>query len=715
MSLEQDVSNPRIAGRPHRWQRLARRLGRFLDRYQPSESLILLITALVVGIVAGLGSILFRWLIDTVNQIAFEWLPEMLSRLPASLSWLSSQGYLILVPAAGGLIVGWLIVNYAGEAKGHGVPEVMEAVALRGGRIRPIVPVIKSLASAVTIGTGGSAGSEGPIVQIGAGMGSALGQLLRLSDDRIRSLVACGAAGGVAAIFNAPIAGVIFVVEVILGELSVANLGPVVLASVMASIVGRMAFGGAPALTAPAYSVKSLWEFPLYALLGVLAALVTVFYTRLLYWTEDRFEGAKRIPAWTQPAVGGALLGAMALLYGRIPGLAYEDLPQVFGVGYETIGQALLGFGTVGILLALMFLKLLATAFTLGSGGSGGIFAPSLFIGAMLGGAFGLFFNGLIPHITAPAGAYAVVGMAAVFAGATHASITSVIMIFELTGDYRLILPLMLTVVISALLNRYLLKGESIYTLKLTRRGVRLSAGRDVDVMEGVLVQETMTPRCDTVPATMTLAELRDEFLRTQHHGFPVLDADGKLCGLVTVQDMKKAQEQGVPDTTPIQKIATTDLVVAYPDEPMAEALHRLSVRGVGRLPVVSRQDPTVLIGSVRRTDIIRAYNIALTRRAEVQHRAERMKLRKVDHTEFLELILTPQSPCTGRTIGQLADRLPHDLVLVSIRRASGEIVIPHGDTVFRSGDRLLAFADIDAVEEVRHLLLGSAPARDSG
>ncbi|MCB0232422.1 MAG: chloride channel protein, partial [Anaerolineae bacterium] len=442
-------------------QRVASILNRLLDRYQPGEGVVLIATALVVGIFAGLGAILFRWILAQAGIVFFVWFPAALAHLPATFTWLSSSGYILLAPILGALPAGWMIARYAGEAKGHGVPEVMEAVALRGGRIRPVVPVIKYFASALTIGSGGSAGAEGPIVQIGAGIGSGLGQLLRLSDDRIQSLVACGAAGGIAAVFNAPIAGVIFAVEIILGEFSVGNLTAVVLASVTSSIIGRIAFGESPAFAASSYSVQSLWEFPIYAVLGILAGLVSVLFVRVLYWTEDRFDESRRLPGWVQPAVGAAMLGLMALIYGRIPGLAYDRIPQVFGVGYDTITMALHGGGTVSLLLALMLLKILATSFTLGSGGSGGVFAPALFVGSTLGAACGLVVNQLWPNITAPVGAYALVGMAAAFAGSTHASVTAIVMIFELTGDYRLVLPLMLSVVISTLLARRMLHGES--------------------------------------------------------------------------------------------------------------------------------------------------------------------------------------------------------------------------------------------------------------
>ena len=500
----------------------------------------------------------------------------------------------------------------------------------------------------------------------------------------------------------------IFAVEIILGEFSVGNLTAVVLASVTSSIIGRIAFGESPAFAASSYSVQSLWEFPIYAVLGILAGLVSVLFVRVLYWTEDRFDESRRLPGWVQPAVGAAMLGLMALIYGRIPGLAYDRIPQVFGVGYDTITMALHGGGTVSLLLALMLLKILATSFTLGSGGSGGVFAPALFVGSTLGAACGLVVNQLWPNITAPVGAYALVGMAAAFAGSTHASVTAIVMIFELTGDYRLVLPLMLSVVISTLLARRMLHGESIYTLKLSRRGIRIAKGRDVDVMQGVLVREAMTTRVDTVPTTMTLDRVRSEFARTQHHGFPVVDEAGKLYGMVTVQDSARALEAGMSPETPVAKFAERNLVVAYPNEPMADALHRLSVRGIGRLPVVSRKDHNMLLGAVRRSDILRAYNIALTRRADVQHRTARMRLRNVDHTEFIELEVASDSRCVGSRIQDLADSLPHDAVLVSVRRANGEVIIPHGDTILESGDQVVAFADEDAARQLADRLLGN-------
>jgi CIC family chloride channel protein len=352
-----------------------------LDRWQPPETGVLIATAVIVGLGGGLGAVAFRWLINSFTHIFFDVMQN----------WLSFMGpaYVILVPAIGGLLVGPMIYFFAREAKGHGVPEVMEAIALRGGRIRPVVVVVKSLASSLCIGSGGSVGREGPIVQIGSALGSTLGQTLKLSDERIRNLVACGAAAGIAATFNAPIAGVIFALEVILGEFSVRYFSTVVISSVTASVVGRIAFGDVPAFVVPQYSLVSPWELLLYVLLGILAGLVALLFVRTLYWFED-ISDAWRFPEYVKPAVGGLLVGVLGFY-----------LPQVFGVGYEAMEDALLGKMLLGTMGLLILAKVLATSLTIGSGGSGGVFAPSLFIGAMLGGAFGTLAHQTLPGITA--------------------------------------------------------------------------------------------------------------------------------------------------------------------------------------------------------------------------------------------------------------------------------------------------------------------------
>ncbi|HET6446647.1 MAG TPA: chloride channel protein [candidate division Zixibacteria bacterium] len=683
---------------------LGGRLGTLLDRWQPPSGMVLIGTALFVGICTGIGAVLFRYLIQGVAWVGYQWIPDV---TPGS-----GKAYVIIVPAIGGLLVGLLVYNFAREAKGHGVPEVMEAVALRGGRIRPRVALVKSLASSLTIGSGGSAGREGPIVQIGSAIGSTVGQALNLSDSRISNLVACGAAAGIAATFNAPIAGVIFALEVILGRFSVRNFSTVVIAAVAASVVGRAALGDVPAFSIPVdYGVNSLWEFLFYPVLGILAAIVGVVFTRSLYWSEDLFDAFKRIPEWVKPAVGGALLGVLAFTYPLLSltqPITWARIPHVFNVGYDIIESALANELVLSAALVLLIAKIVATCLTLGSGGSGGVFAPSLFMGAMLGAAFELVVNRLFPGVSAPAGAYALVGMAAVFAASAHAPITAVIILFELTGDYHIILPLMLTVVVATLLSQLMLRGESIYTLKLSRRGVRLDRGRDMDILQGVTVGEVMTRDPEVVSMSTSIMDLDEIFVRSHHHGLMVVDEEGKLWGIVTLTDLDRALEEKRSKATTVAEIATCwpNLKVAYPDETMGDALARMGSRGLGRLPVVSREDTHQLLGLLRRKGISRAYSLGLTRREVIHQRANRLQTHYEKEAEFVEILLVADDVAIGKKVEEIGPSMPRDCILVSIQR-DGHVVIPQGNTVFQTGDLVTAFVRKQKAKELIHSLRG--------
>ncbi|MGD9318045.1 MAG: chloride channel protein, partial [Anaerolineae bacterium] len=393
--------------------------------------------------------------------------------------------------------------------------------------------------------------------------------------------------------------------------------------------------------------------------------------------------------------------GVVGILTPKIDGF-----PRVFGVGYETITQALVGELALQMTVVLLLAKILATIITLGSGGSGGVFAPSLFMGAMLGEAFGQVVHAAFPTITAPVGAYALVGMAAVFSGAAHAPVAAILILFEMTGDYHIILPLMLTTVIATLVSG-LLSRESIYTLKLTRRGVHLQQGQDIDVMQSVLVREAMSTNVDTVPPSMSLDELADEFARSHHHGFPVVDAAGDLAGVVSIQDLERAKAAGPMEGRTVADIATREgLLVAYPHEPMWKALRRLGRRDVGRLPVVEAEGSRRLVGVVRRSDIIRAYDQAIAARAHHQHRADVLRLGLVDGMGFLDLRISPDSSAVGRRIREL--ELPEECLILSVRRGR-KLHMAHGYTTLESGDRVTVFVASGCTPEVQRLLAGES------
>lgn len=544
-----------------------------------------LVLAVIVGVIAGLGAVVFRWLINSFQSLFFDGGSQVLAFL--------GQYYVIVIPVAGGLLVGPLIYFFAREAKGHGVPEVMEAVAIGGGRIRPRVAIVKSLASALSIGSGGSVGREGPIVQIGSSVGSTIGQWFRLSSENVKTLVACGAAGGISATFNAPIAGVFFALEVILGRVVTRRFAYIVISSVTADYIAHVLMGNQRAFTVPEFGLVSFWEIGFYVILGILAAFAATAFIYLLYKGEDLFDALK-LPEYFKPALGGIAIGLI--------GLYSHDL---FGVGYGGIQNALSGQLALGALLLLCVLKIVATSVTIGSGGSGGIFAPCLFIGAMLGTAVGSVFNNLFPAITAPAGAYGVVGMAAVFAGAARAPFSAMLIIFEMTGDYAIILPLMTTVVISTMVARWL-KRETIYTLKLLRRGVDIKQEELADIMRTVTVEEVMTRKFSTVQSTATLEVLLQLFSKTGHHGFPVLDEEGYLAGIVTLTDVERSIGKSGGDIT-VRDIATKSPFVAYPDQSLDKVLGAIEDE-YGRIPVVSRDDKRRLVGVLQRRDVIKAY-----------------------------------------------------------------------------------------------------------
>jgi len=672
------------------------RTSSFLDRLQPSTTTILIISAVVVGAGTGLGAVFFIKLISLVEQVFYV--------NGATVFGFLGIGLFIVAPVIGGLLGGPVISFFAREAKGHGVPEVMQAIALRGGRIRPRVVVAKVIASALCIGSGGSAGREGPIVQVGSALGSSIGQWLHLSEARLRNLVACGAAAGVAATFNAPIAGVIFAMEIILGELHLGDLGNVVISAVTASTVARVFLGDHPAFTIPNYAMKTPWEVVLYILLGILAALAAVGFIKLLYWFEDRFDNW-RFPDALKPAVGGLLLGGMGFLYllvmQQTQGLTTSDgMPAMFGSGFATIEAALLGNLPLGLMLGLVVLKPLATSFTLGSGNSGGVFAPALFIGAALGGAFGWLVNYFAPGMTAGSGAFAIVGMAAVFTGAAHAPFTAILIVFEMTNDYRLMLPLMTAVIVSLIVSRRI-HPESIYTLKLVRRGIHLKQGRDLDVLETVRVDEVMLDESVTVPVDMHVSLLPGEFLETGRHGFPVLDLDGSLFGMVSLEDYRRAMH-GKLNSAPnlvVRDIATQTIISVFPDETVGVAMQRMAPRDLSRLPVVARDDPHKLVGVVRRNDIVRAYDLGSVRREEARHQAVQNSSVNDIHAQFTEIKIKSDFHALGKTVAELT--LPRAAVIVSVRRGH-DLIIPHGDTRLLNGDQVTVLCERQCMDEVK-------------
>jgi CIC family chloride channel protein len=551
-----------------------------LKALQANEHTIMAVLGVIVGLAAGFGAVGFRYLINFFQTLAYGGENDLLE-LVVNLPWY----YRVAVPAIGGLIVGPLVYFFAREAKGHGVPEVMEAVALKGGVIRKRVVVVKSLASAISISTGGSVGREGPIVQIGSAIGSVLGQFMKVSGDRMRTLVGCGAAAGIAATFNAPIAGSMFALEVILGDFGLATFSPIVISSVVATAVSRAYLGDTPAFIVPVYELVSAWELPMYLVLGIFCAVVGVFFTKILYRIEDLFDGIK-FPEYLKGLVGGLILGVASLVF-----------PQILGVGYGAIDMALMQQMAWWLLAVLVVVKILATSVTIGSGGSGGIFAPSLFF----------------------PGAYSIVGMGALVSATTHGPLAAILILFEMTGSYKIILPVMLACIIATIASGQLLR-DSIYTLKLARRGVDIKEGKEVNVLKSMFVKDVMNTNVETMPEALPLGKMAERISKSKFNSFPVLDDQDRLIGILSFNDYNEAIfDENLKDLVVAKDLATEDLVTISLDDNLWTALEKISSKDFAVLPVVSTQAANKLEGVVSRRDIIGAYNKAVLKKSLFQ------------------------------------------------------------------------------------------------
>jgi CIC family chloride channel protein len=568
--------------------------------FRVNEHVIMIVMAMIVGLLGGYGAVVFRLFIRFFQSISFGAGDANFLEHLMALPWYAK----LLPPAIGGLIVGPIVYFFAREAGGPGVSETIEAVAIRGGMIRKRVFLVKILTSALCIGTGGSAGREGPIVQIGSAIGSLFGQLTRVSADRMRTLVGCGAAAGIAATFNAPIAGVMFAMEIVIGNYGIATFSPIIVASVMGTVVSRVHLGDYPAFLVPPFALVSPLELPFYIILGVVAGLAGALFTTMLYKTEDFFKRIP-IPDYTKAAVGGLMVGFIGIF-----------LPHIFGVGYDAINLALWEDIAWYMLVILIFVKIAATSITIGSGSSGGVFAPSLFIGAMTGGAFGYLIHLLFPTFTASSGAYGLVGMGAVLAATTHGPLHAILIIFEMTGDYKSIIPLMLSCIIAYIIASQI-NRESIFTLKLVRRGTDIKASREVNIMKSLLVKDAMTKEVETVPETMHLNVLLQSTITSHFSSFPVVDNEGLLSGMITFEDFKEIiMEEGLNDLIIVKDICTTKVITITENESLNRALEKIGFRDIEQLPVVDTNNSRKIVGILSRRDIFTAYNKALISRS---------------------------------------------------------------------------------------------------
>ncbi len=576
-----------------------------LRRLTRNVQVILSLLAVGIGLTAGLAAIGFRYAIDFVQRLGFGFGGEQVVALADALpAW-----RLLLVPLLGGLVVGLFVHFFMPGRRPQGVAHVIEANALRGGRMSLTDGIKAAVVSAVSIGSGASVGREGPVVHLGASLGAWASRRLHLGRTSSRTLLGCGVAAAVAASFNAPIAGTFFALEVVVGHYALTAFAPIVIAAVLGTMVSRMHYGDFPAFILPdAPSITSFWEFPAFAILGCVAAVVAIVFMRMTFLTEDLLDKTP-VPRWARPALGGLAIGAIAIAF-----------PQVLGVGYEATDAALSERYLLPLLIALIVLKMAATAISLGCGFGGGVFSPSLFIGAMLGGAYGIIATEAFPHLSSGHGAYTIIGMGAVAGAVLGAPISTILMVFELTNDYAITIAVMIATSISSIITHQY-QGQSYFTWQLDRRGLALKGGQDVGLLGAIKARDVMNLTYETVAPETPIATVRLRLQNAPWGELFVTDPDGLLRGVITFSDMHEAAFDTSHDAEwtarDVARLRPTVLAAA---DDLDAALRAHGASGEVNLPVVDSRETLHLIGVAREPEVALAYQRALDQARAEEH-----------------------------------------------------------------------------------------------
>jgi CIC family chloride channel protein len=565
--------------------------------------------AALVGVLAGLIAYVLYDLIALFTNLAFYHVFSLHFRSPEKTS---IGPWVILMPVIGGLIIGFMAKYGTSKIKGHGIPEAMEAVLTSRSRIEARVAILKPLSAAIAIGTGGPFGAEGPIIQTGGAFGSLVGQIISTTASERKVLLACGAGAGMAATFNTPIAGVILAIELLLFEFRARSFIPLVIACTLATSVRAVLFGQHSMFSMGDVDFNVPRGLPFYLLLGVICGIAAIGFTKLLYWVEDQFDRLPIDDLW-HPAIGALGLGIIGFF-----------VPRVLGVGYDTISDILNNNLTLQLLILVAVFKALALVISLGSGTSGGLLAPMFMSSAALGGVFAMAVNLVFPGAHLSPGAFALVAMAAVFGAASRATFAFIVFAFEITRDYNAILPLMLGCVIADLIAlRYL--PTSIMTEKLARRGLHVPGEYEASVLHTVRLSEVMRTEVQPLPADTTVAELAVRIGQNGQsvnlsQGLPIADTEGRLVGVITQGDVLRALENDPDGRTTVLEAGTSELIVAYPDEFVHDALHRMVSHNIGRLPVVSRDDPRQMAGYFDRSSLLNAWTRQIEEEGVQEH-----------------------------------------------------------------------------------------------
>lgn len=646
-----------------------------------SPSFLYAFLSIMVGLASGSCVWLYKYLISISGHFFFTSLPIL---IPINHRW-----FTILIPILAGVVVGLVTRYLLGNEESKGVTSVIESCALGTGKLPYKKMTFRALASALSIGAGASVGPEDPSVQIGANFGSFVGKIFHLSEDKVKALIYAGVAAGIAAAFNAPIAGIFFSFEVLLGQINAYTFTYTALASVSSAILTQAISGNQPAFVIPAYAFQSISEIPFYLILGVLAGLCSAAYIFLIQGLR-KIAGQIRLPIWALTAITGMVIGIVGLF-------AHELL----GIGYSTISGILTNQEfPISLLIGLLIGKMIMTPFSIAGGFIGGVFAPALFIGSVLGSLVAQVSGLAFPASNLTIPAFALVGMASVLAGTIRAPFTAILLLFEMTNDYHIILPLTLAVGISQIISKKIF-NDSVYLYPLKEKGIFLQNGMDIGIIQTLKIKDIISPEVPSIPGASTMNEVMGAFSKTHRHGLPVVDENGKLFGMLTLQDIENLGTDSNTASLHAYDICSRNVQMVFPDDTVALAFQKMARMDIGRLPVVEFSQPDRLVGMVEREDIIRAYDLEITKRERKEAVTQKKHLSDYSGFSVYEIIIQKDSFASGQTISDI--HWPGTMTITTIKR-KGRPIFPHGSSSLFGGDILVILADKRGYEETLNI-----------
>lgn len=681
------------------WLISSRKASRWYEKATLTEHFFMIIMAIIIGIIGGLGAVIVRWLIEQLSLIFFSGEGSTHERI-SNTYWL----LILFIPTIGGLLVGLISKINIPDAKGHGVPEVIYSLNKKGGKISPLVALFKSITSSITIGSGGSVGSEGPMVQIGASIGSTVGQFFKVNSRRMKVLVGCGVASGIAAAFNVPIAGALFAIEIILFDFAIVSFTPIIISAGIATIISHYFVGDFTEFIVPPLMIVSPYEVISYFGLGALCGIVSFIFIKVLYIVEEFFEKKININKILKPALGGLLIGLVGIYF-----------PHIMGVGNDSINSAINNEIIWHIALILVFLKIFTTSVTLGSGGSGGVIAPALFIGAMLGSFYGNIINFYFPNSTAESSAYALVAMGGLIAGIIRAPLTSIIIIFELSKQTTAIIPLMLVSTISLILSQKLSR-ESIYTLKLLKRNLFLNKTQDINLLSHFTVEDIYRKKFLSIPENTNFSDIVSLFIKNNINSISVFQLNSnKFMGYITINSIKEIMfdKELVNNVIIAGDIVNSNIKRLELNNKISEIYSFFRNSELDKLPVFDNLNSDIQIGELYLDDINELFHQEMYLKDTTTNIIDKLyNLNKNSDVRIIEGHSLAEIPVPdkfiGRTIKGLKIRNQYNVEIITIKTKKDDVyeqIIPTPDYEFKKDDTIIVMGEEENVNILKNAL----------